>query len=140
VDHPWGTVGHSVPPDNILSPELVDLIYGPHDITTTHEWMLQNLPNHSILEMGEGRLIMGIFISAINCLKRGQYIEETWNWIMDPESNGLHSFSSVCLYLKWNPNWIRKLIVESFSENKPKTRQMHRVQYTQNASYIAKRH
>jgi len=138
-DHPWGSAGHNVPPDNTLSPELVDLIYGPHDITTTHEWMLQNLPDHSVLEMGEGRLMLGIFINAIACLKRGKYVDEAWDWILDREADGFHSFNSICHYLKWDPGWIRRLTVESFTDHKPKTMQGHRVQSTQNASYIAKR-
>ena len=138
-DHPWGTAGHNVPPDNTLSPALIDLIYGPHDITTTYEWIYQNLPNHSILELGEGRLILGIFINAIACLKRGQYVEETWAWIMDKEADGFHSFNSICWYLKWHPDWIRKLTVERFSNQTLHPRQTYRAAYTKNTSYVAKR-
>ena len=135
----WGTTDHNVPPDKTLSPELIDLIYGPHDITTTHEWILQNLPNHSVLEMGEGRLLLGIFINAIACLKRGQYIEEAWDWIMNEEADGLHSFNSICYYLKWDPGYIRQLTIESFGKEKPPIIHTTRVYSKTRLSYRAKR-
>jgi len=138
-EHSWGSAGHNVPPDKALSPELVDLIYGPHDITTTYEWTQHNLPDHSVLELGEGRLLLGIFINAIACLKRNQYAEEAWDWIMDKEADGFHSFNSVCHYLKWDPGWIRKLTIESFSIKKPHIVQTPRVHPYRNTSYIAKR-
>jgi len=111
-DHPWGTVGHNVPPDNTLSPELVEIIYGPHDITTTYEWILQNLPNHSVLELGEGRLMLGIFINAMTCLKTKKYANETWRWILDHEADGLYSFNSICYHLNWDPSWMRQGIIK----------------------------
>ena len=139
-DHPWGSAGHNVPPDTTLSPELIDLIYGPHDITTTHEWIYQNLPHHSVIEMGEGRLMVGIFINAITCLKRDQHAAEAWNWIMDREADGFHSFNSVCWYLKWDPDYIRQLTVKSFGDKNPPIRHTNRVYSKMGPSYIAKRH
>jgi len=138
-DHPWGTVGHNVPPDNTLSPELVDLIYGPYDITTTYDWILQNLPNHSVLEMGEGRLMVGIFINAIASLKRDKDNEEAWAWILDREADGFHSFNSICRYLHWEPDYIRRLTVESFTDKKPPIVHTTRAYSKLGPSYIAKR-
>jgi len=129
IKHSWGSSGHNIPPDNTLSPELIDLIYAPKDITTDQEWMLQNAPHFSVLEMGEGRLMLGIFINAIACLKTEKYVAEVWNWIMDYEANGLHSFNSVCWHLKWDPGYIRKLTVESFGDKKPKVIPVNRVYY-----------
>jgi len=148
--HPWGSTGHYkkhpvgstgqyVPPDNALSPTLIDLVYGPKDITTTYEWMYQNLPNHSVLGMGEGRLMVGIFINAIASLKCGKWAAEAWNWIMDNQADGLHSFNSVCRYLKWDPDYIRKLTVESFKEKAPPITHTTRVYSKLKPSYIAKR-
>ena len=102
-DHPWGTTGHSVPPENIQSPELVDLIYGPHDITTTYDWILENMPTHSVLQMGEGRLMMGVLLGAVNDLGKEEAKEEAWKWIMETQSNGLYSFETICFHMNWNP-------------------------------------
>jgi len=132
--------GHNLPPDNILSPELIEIIYGPHDITTAYDWMLQNMPNHSALEWGEGRLMIAIFINAIACLKHDKWAQEAWDWIMNDKDDGFHSFNSVCYYLKWDPEWIRKLTLESFGKHPPPTIHINRVQDKRKSSYIAKRH
>ena len=138
-EHPWGPAGYNLPPDKILSPELIEIIYSPHDITTTYDWILQNMPSHSILELGEGRLILGIFINAIASLKRDHSAKETWEWIMDLEADGFYSFNSVCWYLKWDPTWIRQLTIKAFGKQKPPTIHINRVQNKRASHYEAKR-
>jgi len=128
-DHPWGPAGSNLPPNNSLSPVLEDLIYAPHDNTTTHDWIRQNIPNNSALEYGEGRLMLAIFINAIAILKRDNKDPEIWAWIMDKEADGLHSFNSVCGHLKWDPEWIRKLIIEDFPKQKPRRIYANKVFY-----------
>jgi len=115
------TTGHSLPSDSSLTPGLIDLIYGPDDVTILREWAMQNLPHHSVLQMGEGRLMVGIFINAIACLKNDKRTEETWSWILDKEAEGLHSFNTICYYLQWDPEYLRRLTIESFSTEKPST-------------------